>query len=199
MSYFLSVISICGMVVAGDQPGKGVQPGPGLIGRTSAQGKDVGLVFRYEHGKVFRHELVERAFAEKLDKKVPHQGVVVVLRGRLHVPRKMTVQVRHAGGSVSHGVQTLVVNNKLLGTVGDDTQKSRIYRLQLKAGTYPVKWVLTGGRFGNNLLRFENLTTGKLLPLTFSAQDLKEVGKFAAGDLAVADSNERGWPIPLDW
>jgi hypothetical protein len=199
MSYFLSLISICGMVITGAQPGKAVQPGPGLIGRTSSQGKDVGLVFRYEHGKVFRHELVERAFAEKFDKMVPHKGVEVVLQGRLHVPRKMTIQVRHAGGSVSHGVQTLFVNNKLLGTVGDDTQKSRIYSLRLKAGTYPVKWVLTGGRFGNNLLRFEDPRTGKLLPLTFSEQDLKKAGKFGAGDMAVADSNERGWPIPLDW
>ena len=39
------------------QPDKVVRPGPGLIGRTLLDGKDVGIVFRYEHGKVFRAAL----------------------------------------------------------------------------------------------------------------------------------------------
>src|SRR3954471_756544 len=88
---------------------------PGLIGRTLLDGKDVGIAFRYEHGKVFRHELVEWKVAEKLDEKVPHRGLEIVLRGRLIVPRKMTVHARHAGGSVSHGIHTLSVDGQELG------------------------------------------------------------------------------------
>jgi hypothetical protein len=182
-----------------DRQDNAVRPGPGLIGRTFLEGKDVGLFFRYEHGKVFRHELVELKFIEKRDEKLPPKGVEVVLQGRLLVPRKMSVSARHAGGSVSHGVQTLFVDGKELGSVGDDRQKSRVYALLLEAGTHTVKWVLTGGRFGNNLLRFEDPDTGKSLWLSYSAEDLKEVGKISRNDLTDAASQERGWPIPQGW
>src|SRR5262249_9041796 len=125
-------------------PVKSVRPGLGLIGRTSVHGKDAGIVFRYEHGSVFRHELVQRKFAERFDAKVPHRGAEVVLEGRLHVPRRMIVRVRFAGGSVSHGVQTLFLGGQELGSVGDDTRKSQVHELNLGKGTHPVKWVLTG-------------------------------------------------------
>jgi hypothetical protein len=176
-----------------------VRPGPGLLGRTLLEGKDIGIFFRYEHGKVFRHELVERKFIEKRDEKLPPRGVEVVLQGRLLIPRRMSVSARHAGGSVSHGVQTLFVDGKELGTVGDDRQKSHIYALTLEAGAHAVKWVLTGGRFGNNLLRFEDPDTGKPLSLSYSAEDLKDVGKIPRNDLTDAASEERGWPIPQGW
>jgi hypothetical protein len=197
-----SVASALGLslaVAADRQADTPLRPGPGLIGRTFLDGKDVGIVFRYEHGKVFRHELVERKFAEKLDRPLPHRGLEVILRGRLHVPREMTVHARHAGGSVSHGIQTLWINGLEIGSVGDNTRKSEVYRLTLEAGTHRVKWVLRGGRFGNNLLQFEDPQTGKPLSLTFSAEDLKEVGKVSARDVAEAVSEERGWPIPQGW
>jgi hypothetical protein len=181
------------------QQDRAVEPGPGLIGRTLLEGKDLGIVFRYEHGKVFRHELVERKYAEKLDKGLPHRGLEIVLQGRLHVPKEMTVHARHAGGSVSHGVQSLWINGLEIGSVGDNTVKSQIYKLTLEAGTHRVKWILRGGRFGNNLLRFEEPATGKPLSLTFSAEDVKEAGNVPARNVGVANSEERGWPIPLDW
>jgi hypothetical protein len=195
----VSVASLSLAFADARQQDKPVQPGPGLIGRTLLDGKDVGMVFRYEHGKVFRHELVERKFAEKFDKGLPHRGLEIVLRGRLHVPKEMTVHARHAGGSVSYGIQSLWIGGLEIGSVGDNTQKSQIYKLKLEAGTHRVKWVLRGGQFGNNLLRFEDPVTGKPLSLTFSAEDVKDAGQFSAKDAAVANSEERGWPIPLDW
>jgi hypothetical protein len=86
-----------------------------------------------------------------------------------------------------------------LGSVGDDRQKSRVYALLLEAGTHTVKWVLTGGRFGNNLLRFEEADTGKPLWLSYSAEELKEVGKLSRNEITDAASQERGWPIPQGW
>jgi hypothetical protein len=200
MRYFL--VASCTLSLAfaaARQPAKPIQPGTGLIGRTQFEGKDIGIVFRYEHGAVFRHELVERKYAEKLDRALPHRGLEIVLQGRLHVPKEMTVHARHAGGSVSHGVQSLWINGLEIGSVGDNTRKSEIYKLTLEAGTHRVKWVLRGGRFGNNLLRFEESATGKPLSLTFTEEDLKGIGDVPAKDVAIAASQERGWPIPLDW
>src|SRR5688572_17556166 len=154
MRRFLALLPICALPLTfadARQQDKSVQPGPGLIGRTLLDGKDVGIAFRYEHGRVFRHELVERKFAEKFDKGLPHRGLEIVLRGRLHVPTEMTVHARHAGGSVSYGVQSLWINGLEIGSVGDNIQKSEIYKLKLEAGEHRVKWVLRGGRFGNNL------------------------------------------------
>jgi hypothetical protein len=202
MRLFLAAGGVCVLglsLAAAGQPDKAVPPGPGLIGRTLRDGKDVGIYFRYEHGKVFRHELVEQKFIAKLDEQLPPRGVEVVLQGRLLVPRRMTVRIRHAGGSVSHGVQTLSVDGKELGSVGDDRVKSRVHKLTLDAGAHPVKWVLTGGRFGNNLLRFEDPATGTPLTLAFAAEDLKDVGKPNRSDLTDAASEERGWPIPQGW
>jgi hypothetical protein len=176
-----------------------VRPGPGLIGRTSVDGKDIGLVFRYEHGRVFRHELVEEKVVDKLDRGFPHRGVEVVLRGRLEVPRAMTVRARMAGGSVSHGIHTLMIDGQEVGSVGDNRQKSRTDLLSLAGGTHPVQWVLRGGRFGNNLLRFEDPQTGDLLPLSFAEENLKEVGPVPAKDVVPVTSDERGWPIPQGW
>src|SRR3954451_21576501 len=194
------VTLLLGVSPAGPRQADAVlRPGPGLIGRTLWDGKDVGIVFRYEHGKVFRHELVERKVAERLDEKVPHRGLEIVLRGRLHVPREMTVHARHAGGSVSHGVQTLWVGGLEIGSVGDNIQKSQVHKLTVEGGTHRVKWVLRGGRFGNNLLRFEDPATGRLLPLTFSEEDLRAAGKFSPRDVGEAVSEERGWPIPPGW
>ena len=175
------------------------RPGPGLIGRTSVDGQDVGVVFRYEHGKVFRHELVEGKVVDRLDRAFPHRGVEVVLRGRLAVPRAMTVRARLAGGSVSHGVHTLLIDGQEIGSVGDNRQKSRTDLLTLSEGAHPVRWVLRGGRFGNNLLRFEDPKTGALLPLSFTEEDLKEVGPVPAKDVVPVTSEERGWPIPQGW
>lgn len=185
--------------VEAQQPDKAIRPGPGLLGRARLDKKDIGIVFRYEHGKVFRHELVEQKFAEKLDKELPRRGLEIVLQGRLHLPKDMMVHARMAGGSVSHGVHTLWINGLEMGSVGDDIQKSQIFKLNFEAGTHRVKWVLRGGRFGNNLLRFEDASTGKLLPLNYSEDDVQEAGPFNAKELGIADSQERGWPIPLDW
>jgi hypothetical protein len=203
MRFFVaSVACVLGLSVALAGPQKAdkvVRPGPGLIGRTLLDGNDVGIAFRYQHGKVFRHELVQRKIAEKLDEKVPHRGLEIVLCGRLTVPKEMTVHARHAGGSVSHGVHTLWINGLEIGSVGDNIQKSQVYKLKLEAGTYRVKWVLRGGRFGNNLLRFEDPGTGEMLPLRFSAKDLRAAGRPFTKDVGEAASEERGWPIPPGW
>ena len=122
-----------------------MEPGEGLIGRTLIDGKDIGMVFQYEHGKVIRHEVLEKQIVEKLDVTMPARGIEVVLQGQLRLSEKKTVRVRQAGGSVSHGVHTLYVDGQEIGSVGDDRQKSGVYELNLAEGTHTVKWVLTGG------------------------------------------------------
>jgi hypothetical protein len=176
-----------------------VHPGDGLIGPMSLDGKDAGVVFRYQTGKVVQHELLEKHFVEKRDAKLPSRGVAVVLKGRLQLSAKMTVLVRVAGGSCSHGVHTLYVDGRELGSVGDDLQKSRSYWLELAPGEHLVRWELTGGLFGNSVLRFEEADTGKLLPLSYTKDDLKGIESFPAKRVVDVTAEERGWPIPQGW
>ncbi len=182
------------------RPAPPLQPGSGLIGRTLLDGKEIGLVFQYDHGKILRHEDVEKPLIEKLDRvPFPPRGVEIILQGQVTVPRKMTVNARLAGGSVSFGIHTLSVDGKEIGSVGDDRQKSHLYPLTLTPGQHSIRWVLRGGRLGNNLLRFEDPNSGKLLPLTFSRDDLKDFAAFPAKNVIRITSTERGWPIPQGW
>src|SRR4051794_15737287 len=101
-----------------------------------------------------------------------------------------------AGGSCSHGVHTLYVDGRQLGSVGDDLQKSQAYWLELDAGDHAVRWELTGGLFGNSLLRFEEADTGTPLALSDAQEDLKGLETFPAKRVVDVAAEERGWPIP---
>ena len=92
----------------------------------------------------------------------------ITLTGVLHVPQATTVLAWHAGGSASRGIHRLDVDGRHVGSIGDDRVKDIVYRLPLKAGAYPVKWVLTGGDFGNSVLQFVDDRTKQILSVTAS-------------------------------
>ena len=81
--------------------------GSGLIGSAKVAGRDSDILFQYVHGKVFNPEPVR----SRID-----GDFVLTLRGRLQVPRDMVVKAWHAGGGVSHDVNTLFVDDRKISS-----------------------------------------------------------------------------------
>jgi len=161
--------------------------GAGLIGRAVAEGRDSGFVFQYEHGKVFNPDPVRSRI---------EGNFVLALRGQLELSRDMVIEARHAGGGVSHDVNTLFVDDRKISSVGDDRSKHSIEKLDLKKGVHTIRWELTGGTFRNNLLKLVDPETGKLLPLSFAKVRLPDL---PTKEVIHVGTDKHGWPIPAEW
>ncbi len=158
-----------------------------LIGRTTVRGDDVGVVFNYELGKPLTHGTIQQYVpVENISRT---RGVQITLTGSLHVPANTTVLAWHTGGSPTGGVHRLYIDGDEVGSIGDDTVKDIVYRLELDAGVHPVKWVLSGGDFGRCVLQFVDLRTKRPLRVTVSEAEeaaakeppmKKEVDNFSA-------------------
>ena len=144
---------------------------PGLVGRTKISGKPVDIVWICEHGQTFRHDELAKVVTARL-RSMPRGGLSVVFQGGLHLKRGMKVQIRHVGGSSTGGVHSLSIDGKVVSQVGDDRSKNHVSEQGLARGKHTIRWVLTGGLFGNSFVKFENPRTGDLLPLYFTKEDL---------------------------
>jgi hypothetical protein len=174
-------------------------PYAGLVGGTLVNGKKSGVAFHYLHGKVFPPEMIRDRFH---DPGTPLPAVSITLVGYVNVPSNMTVKIWHAGGGVNGDWNALYVDNRLLGKVGDDLKKNMIYVTQLKKGVYQVRWVLNGGTFQHNLLKFEDPESGKLLTLFHTGLQRTGTGASTADELVEAASDKTGWPLatsPKGW
>jgi hypothetical protein len=164
---------------------------PGLIGAATVNGEPSGIAFYYEHGKLFPRELIWERFHGKSGPD-PQTSVTITLLGQVEVPREMTVKVSQAAGGVNGDHGTLFIGDRQLGQVGDDTAKAEVYVLTLPAGVHPVRWVLTGGTFQNNLLKFEDPNSGELLRVFYDDAQRRLSGAADAreGVEAAADPTE---------
>lgn len=168
----------------------------GLAGMAYVQQERTNVVFRYGNGMVFAPSLLEGAVVS------PGQvtnGVEINLRGKLDVPKDLTVRVRHAGGSSSRGYTTLSIDGKAIETLGDDLKKVSESILELSAGEHSVEWKISGGVIGHCLLECADAATGLTLSLSHTQEDLEELGANTETRFIDVQSKETGWPIPAGW
>jgi hypothetical protein len=168
----------------------------GLVGMVYVQQERTNVVFRYGNGMVFAPSLLEGAVVAP---GATSDGVEINLRGRLHVPKDLTVRVRHAGGSSSRGYATLSIDGKEIETLGDDRKKVSEQNLELSGGEYSVDWILSGGVIGHCLLEFADAATGSPLPLSHTQEHLKAMGTDSGTQFIDVNSKQTGWPIPAGW
>ena len=166
---------------------------PGLIGAATVEGEPSGIAFHYEHGKLFPRELIWERFHKPIDGGIHFPNVTITLLGQVEVPREMTVKVSHAAGGVNGDHGTLFVGERQLGQVGDDTAKAEVYVLTLPAGIHPVRWMLTGGTFQNNLLRLEDAATGALLRVFYDGKQRQQSGAADAREHVEAAADPGEW------
>lgn len=175
-----------------------IEPNYGLIGRTFVNGKEIGLVFRYEDGKVFDHKLLERELLEKLGN-MPTNRIQVIFQGRLNIPDDIKIKAWFAGGSPTRGVHTLYIDDKRIGTIGDDRTKNTVYELPLKRGTHLIKWELTGGHFGTNLLKMKNSKNNRALTAFFGLDEIRALGGIPERKVIPITQEKHNWPEPEGW
>jgi hypothetical protein len=166
---------------------------PGLIGAATIEGEPAGVAFHYEHGKLFPRELIWERFHRTSDGVTQFPNVTITLLGRVEVPQAMTVKISQAAGGVNGDHGTLFVGSRQLGKVGDDTAKAEVYLVSLPAGVHPVRWVLTGGTFQNNLLRLEDPATGQLLRVFYDGQERRKSGAAEAREHVEAAADPSEW------
>jgi hypothetical protein len=144
-----------------------------LIGRVTFQNQDADVVVKYAAGRMLSGESIVAALKKIFPDTGPQMKIVVTLHGTLRVPKDTTVAVWHKGGSSNGGVHYLLVDNRELGTVGDDRSKDSYYSVYLPAGDHAVTWRLTGGDLGGtNLLEFVDRQTSQPLQLFTSEADI---------------------------
>jgi hypothetical protein len=168
---------------------------PGLIGVAQKDGEPTRIAFHYPHGKVFPPDLIRERFHDG-EKNLP--SVRIELVGYVEVPRETTVDIFHAAGGVNGDHGTLHLDGRLLGQVGDDTVKNVIYTRTLPKGIHEVRWLLTGGVFQANLLKFQDAKTGDVLPVFHTAKQRKQTGAAKAAKTIDAQGAIEGWPPATD-
>ena len=181
------------------RPTEDGEPGPGLIGTAVVEGKASGIAYHYRHARVFPADLIRCRF-HKAD--VPLPSVVITLVGYVDVPREMVVHVWHGAGGVSADHGELHVGGRLLGKVGDDLAKSVVYVVKLPRGRHTVRWVLTGGVFQNNYLKFEDPQTGQALSVCHDAAQRRQSGADRAREVVEANTAPSEWSKiadPREW
>jgi len=165
----------------------------GLIGTAQKNGEATGVAYHYPHGKVFPAGLIRGRFHDD-EKDLPNVRIELV--GYVEVPREMAVDIFHAAGGVNGDHGTLHLDGRQLGQVGDDTVKNVIYRRTLPQGIHEVRWVLTGGLFQANLLKFQDAEGGKLLTVFHTPAQREETGAAKAAEIVDAQGDVEGWPHP---
>jgi hypothetical protein len=168
---------------------------PGLIGGSTVNGEKAGIVYRYHHGRLLAADQIRSRFHGA---DAPFPDVRIELVGYVNVPRDMTVKIWHAAGGVNNDHGELTIDDRLLGTVGDDLVKNVIYVVKLPEGAHRVRWVLTGGVFQNNLLKFEDPQTGNLLDVFYDAGQREVSGADSAREVVDADRDPSEWSIAGD-
>lgn len=168
---------------------------PGLIGGSTINGEKAGIVYHYHHGRLLAAEQIRSRF-HGADAPLP--SVRIELVGYVNVPRDMTVKIWHAAGGVNGDHGELSIDDHLIGTVGDDLAKNVIYLVTLPQGTHRVKWVLTGGLFQNNLLRFEDPQSEALLSVFHDVRQREAAGADTAREIVEGDHDPAEWSIAVD-
>jgi hypothetical protein len=163
----------------------------GLIGTAEKDGEATQIAYHYPHGKVFPPALIRNQFH---DGEVNRPGVKIELVGYVEVPQETKVDIYHAAGGVNKDHGTLYLDDRKIGQVGDDLAKFVIYTITLPKGTHHVRWVLTGGTFQANLLRFQDVATGELLKVFHTAKQREETGAGKAAKTIDAQGELEGWP-----
>ena len=178
--------------VRGDEPGRTAeQRVPGLIGLAHKNGAPTRIAYHYPHGKVFPAELIRSRFH---DGETERPSVEISLVGYVEVPQEMAVDIYHAAGGVNGDHGTLFLDGRQIGRVGDDTVKNVIYRLELPKGPHEIRWVLTGGMFQPNLLKFQAAKTGDLLNVYHTARQRHDTGAARAAKTIDAQGDITVWP-----
>ncbi len=144
-----------------------VSAGDGMIGRIKVNGRDIGLLLRYEHGSTLTDTTV-RAVLAKFGVP-PGVRVELELFAVVVVPNGVVLESQHVGGSSSGGVLRMYIDGQEINAVGDDRSKSTTKHFPaMRPGTHAVRWVLTGGSLGSCRLQFYDRQTRKPLVLTFN-------------------------------
>jgi hypothetical protein len=163
----------------------------GLIGTAEKDGEATGIAYHYPHGKVFPPALIRNQFH---DGEVNRPPVKIELVGYVEVPEETSVDIYHAAGGVNEDHGTLYIDDRKIGRVGDDLAKSVIYTVTLPKGTHFVRWVLTGGTFQGNLLKFQDVKSGELLEVFHTARQREATGASKAAKTIDAQGELEGWP-----
>lgn len=164
---------------------------PGLIGTAVVDDKPTSIAYHYHPGKVFPPELIRDRF-HHVGK--PQPSVTITLVGSVELPQDMTVKVWHAAGGVNQDWGELYVGDRLLGRVGDDLAKKVIYVVKLPKGKHAIRWVLRGGTFQHNFLKFEDPQTGALLRVCFDVTQYVDSCAATSTELVEAAMNPGDWP-----
>lgn len=153
---------------------------------------DPGYIFQYVPGQFFHRDVLP------LDLIEDHR-FVVTLNGQLVVPHDMVAKIWHAGGGVSHDQCRLYVDDRLLGVVGDNTDKHNIYEVPLLKGRHDIRWELTGGTFRTNMLVVQDGETGEQLEIVNPGPE--SLRQSPDDKVVQIQSNRPDWPVSAkaDW
>jgi len=188
--------------------GAGQKLESGLIGQAVVQGDPSGVVYHYHPGKLFPHSKIRKILRpDNPDVESPH--VTITLTGYIVLREKTAVKIYHAAGGVNGDHGDLVIGNRRLGVVGDDTAKAVIYETELPAGKHAITWKLTGGLFQNNLLQIKDAKTDKAIAVGFDALQKGKAVLPVYRQLVVVDHDPLTWSkasdpsewthLPLNW
>ncbi len=140
-----------------------VPPGlRGLLGRVQVDGRDVGVLWKYEPGLNITDATVNGVLGQL---GAPAGRLQLEFIGILFVHESAKVTVRMTGGSAKTGGAVLFVNEKKIGEVGASLQtRDQTEAIDLNPGEHSIRWVLSGAEIGTSSLNFLDAKLGK--PLT---------------------------------
>lgn len=158
---------------------------PGMVGRVYLAGKDAGLLITFNASQ--RSMDTQKLRSLLTQNKVA--GGRIVLEGVLTCPTPMSMRVSHRGASTV-ATQQMLVNGKVLTTVGGNRGSYDNEQLQLAAGNHLVQWVIEfDGSIGPSIHIYED-GSGRTVPLTFNRDQSYGARKLTTiGEMDLTDSS----------
>ena len=136
----------------------------GLVGRVYLGGKDAGILVTFDPQRTMDTTKLRGILAQA---RLP--GGRIVLEGTLTCPTPMSMYVSHRGASTA-ATQQVLVNGKVLSTVGGGRREYDSERLQLVAGNHLVQWIIEFDGSTAPYLHIYEDGNSRRVPLNFSRE-----------------------------
>jgi hypothetical protein len=135
---------------------------PGMVGRVFLGGKDAGILVTFDPQRTMDTQKLRNILGQA---KLP--GGRIILEGTLTCPTPMSMYVSHRGASTA-ATQQVLVNGKVLSSVGGNRSEFDSERLQLVAGNHLIQWNIEFDGSTSPYLHIYEDGNSRRVPLNFS-------------------------------
>jgi len=141
----------------------------GMIGRVTVERQDAGVIVLFRPNGTFNPELLRGQFIKQMVTWEGDDDTFVDMVGEIHLAKGADLKVFHQCTQNDRLRSRVYVSGVQLGNVDNNDFDGESQTLPLGAGTYSIRWTLSGRSFDRNIqLTITDGSTNQPLPVTYT-------------------------------